>query len=208
MTPQEFFDNLVDLYRRARIPTFKDGAIRRDRCRAVSGGLEDLLAYQIVRNHKDKYLAYIDQYVNPGAKPVMYVDVLLRSKASGEVQHFLDTKTDLGWSSEGLEELCKRFKGQVERAKKVTIKLADELGVETACRVAPDAQCHVVVATRANGRDLTMERLARIQRETAVSIYVLSDGEHPNSFSRQPTSHYPSERIAQSEFQRLHTALQ
>lgn len=208
MSAQEFFDHLVGLYQRARLPTFENPAIRRHRCRAVSGGLEDLLAHHLVVNHGEKYLAYVDQYLNLGTKPVMYVDVLLRDRKTGQVQHFIDAKTDLGWSSEGLETLCERFKSQVERAKQVEPKLLDHEGTEQICTVAPDARCHIVIATRVNGRGLTKDRIARIEREAGVNIFVLSDGEHPNSFSRQADARYPAKFIAESEFKRLYAALQ
>jgi hypothetical protein len=207
MTAQEFFDSLVRLYQQARIPTFESSAIRRGRCRAVSGALEDLLASLIVLNHSGRYLAFVDQYVNLGTKPVMYVDVLLYDKAVGQVTHFIDAKTDLGWSSEGLEALCKHFRQQVKRATQVKLKLVDQDGAETACAVSPSAQCHIVIATRVNGRGLTPERISGVERDLGVSIFVLSDGEHPNAFSRSAEAHYPAKYIAQSEFTRLHAAL-
>lgn len=207
MNSQEFFNNLVNLYQHARIPCFASLAIKRDRCRSVSGALEDLLAYMIVQNHDGKYLAYVDQYLNLGKKPVMYVDVLLYNQTNRKVEHFIDAKTDLGWSSTGLEALCRRFKQQVERAKQVRVKLVDQTGVERYLPVSSDAQCHVVIATRVNGRGLTAERIDRIQRDLGVNVFVLSDGLHPNSFSRQVGANYPANLIAESEFERLHAAL-
>lgn len=173
----------------------------------MSGSLEDLLAYMIVKNHEGKYLAYVDQYLNLGKKPVMYVDVLLYNQTNRQVQHFIDAKTDLGWSSTELDALCRRFKQQVERAKQVRVKLVDQTGVETYFSVSSDAQCHVVIATRVNGRGLTAERIDRIQRDLGVNVFVLSDGVHPNSFSRQAGANYPANFIAESEFERLHAAL-
>lgn len=207
MTPTEFFNNLIGLYRRARIPTFEDTAIYRHRCRAVSGGLEDLLAYYICRNHANKYLVYVDQYLNLGAKQVMYADILLLERATGQICHFLDAKTDLGWSSEGLEQLSCHFKRQVERAKAVALPLMDENGNIREFSVSQDAKCHIVVATRANGRGLNPAKLRIIEAECGVNVFVLSEEKHPNSFSFNSQAEYPSKYINLPEFDRLYSAL-
>lgn len=207
MNSQEFFNQFIGLYRQARIPTFADDSIRRDRCRSVSGGLEDLLAFFIAKNIPGKYRIYVDQHLNLGKRLAMYPDIVLLSRESDQVKHFIDAKTDLGWNRDKLEFMCEKLFDQAEASKRVAVKLVGHTGEVGEHRVAVDAKCHLVIGTRVNSGNLDASRVAEVERKTGVAIYVLSESKHPNLFSKGAESVYPESCIAQDAIDRLLGAL-
>lgn len=208
MDSQELFDKFIGLYKQARIPTFQDEFIRRDRCRSVSGGLEDLLAYFIAKRVPGKYMIYVDQHLNLGKRSVMYPDITLLTRQSGKVAHFIDAKTDLGWTRDKLEFMCRKLADQTRAAKVVAVKLVGHAGQVDEYEVSCDVKCHLVVGTRVNSGKLDEQELAAIEERTGVCIYVLSERKHPNVFSKGAESVFPASCISQSDIDRLVCSLQ
>lgn len=203
MTPKTFFRKFVDLYREAREPTFRTAGVHRSRCRSVSGGLEDLTAAYIARNNPGAYRIFVDHSVPIGDGKVRYPDLVVCEKQTQVVRSYVDVKVDLGWKRDRIEAMCEELRNVAVATAGKEMKLGPNPKTRKLYRVVEDPSCHLVVGALANGGDTTPEKAAEMAREYRVEFYVLSEGKHPNEFSRQRGCTFDGLEIRQPDMKRL-----
>jgi hypothetical protein len=203
MSHDEFFRQFVDLYRRARIPTFPAEGITRARCRSVSGGLEDLTAAYIVRNMPDQYQIFVDQPVSLGGRDVRYPDLVVCESRRRVVCSFLDVKTDLGWKRDEIKAMCDRLRELADAKAGSTIMLGSNRTTRMPYTVAERPSCHVVVGAWPNSGNTIPIDAITLARECGVEFYILSEGKHPNHYSGDLENTFDDLVIRSADMQRL-----
>lgn len=203
MTSDEFFSRLVELYRRARMPTFETEGITRARCRSVSGGLEDLVAAYIVRNLPGRFHIFVDQPVSIGRGVLRYPDLVLCDNDRKAVCSFVDVKTDLGWKRDEIEAMSIKLRQLADATAAKMMKLGPTPNTRRSHDVVERPACHLVVAAWPNSGKTSPAAAAAIALESGVEFYVLSEGRHPNHFSRGTEDVFADLVIRRSDMARL-----
>jgi hypothetical protein len=187
MTPAQYLDKVIGLYRRAKVPRFPHPRIHRGRAPAVASALEDLTALFLAMNLPRTYEFWVDQPVSfPSLTERVYFDV---AQVRGSViRHVIELKTDLGWERSEFVSRCRerrdrmrRFRGAIGRLDGEPIEMATRCGY------------HLVVLSGANFPRRALDvGLAKVRRlEPAVYVYILTRGVHPNAFVTHPGSKRP-----------------
>lgn len=205
MSPEEYFIQLIDLYQAARNPKFCNPKILRGRSKSVSSDMEDLTALFLVLNLNRHAMLYTDQPVKfLGHRQPKYPDILIH-ESNGDINHLVDTKTDMGWNRNGVFAFCKEWDALIDSIK----------GSETEFKTGKDKQVlkgrfssnlkyHVVVASEINSGHQILKDYERVKNELQnVNLYFLSTGCHPNSYQFSPQEILTNIEINHSDFERL-----
>lgn len=205
MSPKEYFKQLINLYQEARNPKFYNPNILRGRSKSVSSDMEDLTALFLALNLNRHAMFYTDQPVKfIGYRQPKYPDILIH-ESNGNINHLVDTKTDMGWNRNGVFEFCKEWNALINSVK----------GSETEFKTGKDGEVlkglfssnlkyHVVVASEVNSGRQILEDYERVKNECLnVNLYLLSKGCHPNSYQFSPQKILANIEINYPDFERL-----
>lgn len=205
MTPAAFTEAFVSLYRRAREVKFAPDRVTRARARSVSAELEELVAAYIVNNSAEDLHIYVDQPVSVGGGKTPYPDLVVLNKSTNIVTAIADIKTDIGWKRDGIKAMCSKLSVlRDEIIDKGGVNLGPTPKERSHFPVSGSLSCHLIIGTAANSGDLLQKEDAQqIAKDCGVLMYVLSEGLHPNHFSRQANNIFPGLKIRDQDFSLL-----
>lgn len=205
MTPENFVQRFIGLYRRARELSVLSPAVTRARSRSVSSDLEELVAAYVAANSARNLHIYVDQPVSLGARKVAYPDLVVLDVATQTVIAIIDVKTDIGWKRDGMQAMCEKL-ANVRRALAIrgTVQLGPEPKLRSPHKIADDLSCHLVVGALENsGKELQTPETMKIAADNGVLVHLLIEGKHPNHFSRQKLDTFPGMRVRVNDFAAL-----
>jgi len=192
MTQKEFIEAIIAIYKKARHVALPAGLltpdkIRRGRNHSVSGLMEDLVAYFLLRNFPTIDKITIDQPLtirHPGKKTrVIYPDLLLIQK--DVIKAVLDIKTDIGRNRKELVNIVVKSSQTIEELRGKVLSYNDGI-TKQSFEVTGDAhlQGFIVVISKLNINSLLVEKhIAEIEARKQLMhsrLYFLTDGIHPN----------------------------
>lgn len=133
-----------------------------------------------------------------------YPDLMLIR--GGSIDHLIDVKTDIGWGRETLPNSAERHRKDVMRARGSTVQLRDgEDKSSHPYRFSEELTYDIILisAGNVNGETLNagIEGVRRLN--PIVDIFVLSRGEHPNSYRYSERETVSKAEIDHGEFVRL-----
>ena len=126
---------------------------------------------------------------------------------SGVVDHLIDVKTDIGWARDKLPEKAQTHFNDVRRARGATCGLRDSAERATALTypVSKTLTYDIVIISATNVAEDQLSLGVKEARsiDSSVDVFVLSTGQHPNSynFSREETLKHIN--VDHAEFSRL-----
>lgn len=193
MSPADFAEAFVALYRRARTVELKPEKITRARARSVSSELEELIAAYIITNSHEDLHIYVDQPVTLSTGKTQYPDLVVLNKRINQVIAIADIKTDIGWNRGGMEDMCSKLAslrgGLVSTG---SIKLGPEPKQRKPYSVSKFLSTHLVIgAAKNSGDEFRSAEAIEIAKRYGTAVYVLTEGKHPNDFSRQSQGLFP-----------------
>jgi hypothetical protein len=184
MTPEEYFRKIIELYRQSRKPSFNNANIFRGRSASISSRVEDLTALFIALNNPEQCNYFVDQAIKSKGGPNKYPDIVILKK-SGQIKHFLDIKTDMGWNRRGLLDLCKKWQHYLDSVKGQKISFKNgKFKDRIEGRISQKIKFHIVILSRINSGNNLEKDISQIQSDKNlknIRIYVMSSGKHPNS---------------------------
>ena len=201
MTPEEFYRQLISLYRQAREPVFYHPSLARGRSHSISSQAEDLFGLFLAMNTPRRCKFYIDQAMQFGEKKY-YPDVVIQ-ETSGTIYDLVDLKTDIGWSRKALPGLCQRWDERLRQVKGTGTYFNDgRTKKEIRGNFAEDIILHIVILTAANGGNLAAQ-IKQLPKYDHVQVYLMADGKHPNTYGIKPTDLLAKMGVVQAEFDRF-----
>ena len=194
MTPQDFMLSIIEEYRAARLTSAELPNIRRGRSHSISSKAEDFLSEYLVRADATLELVYVDQPISLPAhlagtsKAIQrYPDLVL--VRNNTVETLIDLKMDLGWARTKMSEFCEKhtdtlnfFAGKTGRLKDGQTKEAHNFEFSTNLRYV------IVVISGQNINQKSLQQQLEIVKkfEPRVTVLILSNGKHPNSYESDP----------------------
>lgn len=211
MNPKEFISEVVKLYHAARETKYLvEQRIIRGRVRTISADIEDLFAKYLIINNQSIDTILVDKPLSvKRRKSNFYPDITVIK--SNTIVAFFDLKMDLGWMRDKLEVLNKKHAELVDRIRgrdgvtqlyrgdstKSKYLIADSVTYDT-----------VIVSGRNINPDLLKDQSEKAkQYADRAGVFVLSDGEHPNSPQGGPQEVISRITINYSEFEDLSTRI-
>lgn len=210
MTPEIFFEELVKLYSESRNSKFPSANIHRGRSVSISGYLEDLFALFIATNNSKKDCNYlIDQPMSfPSSdlnkQVTKYPDIAIQDQPDLIITDLIDMKTDLGWNRNGMLDFCEDWNRTIELSKGKPTKFKDGKTKEKKDGTfSKNLHLHIVVASQINSGKKVLDHYEEIKNLENVSLYILSDKVHPNSYEFSDKTIFDRMEIRHDEFNRL-----
>lgn len=191
MSPERFIENFVELYRKARIPTFGAASVTRARCRPVSNELEDLIAAYVVANLPEQFHVYVDQYVRLEGRRCTYPDLVLLNQKTQCITCLVEIKTDLGFQLDKLSEACQKLRRTADYIAGHNILLGERSTNQRSFAVSPRVTCHLIIAALGKSGSLAALGVEAMREEFGVRIYAFSENRHPNNFSHTAGNDFP-----------------
>lgn len=204
MTPQDFLLNIIQEYRAARLASADLPTIRRGRSHSISSKAEDYLAEYLIQTDPSLELVYIDQPITLPAhlagtpKAVQrYPDLVL--VRNNTIETLIDLKMDLGWARTKMSEFCEKhaetlsyFAGHIGRLRDGQTKETHNFEFSRNLRYV----IAVISGQNINQKQL-QQQLEEVRKfEPRVTVLILTNGKHPNSYELDP-----HETLAQIEIQ-------
>ncbi len=191
MSPTQYVDKVIELYRLAKLPRYYHPRIQRGRSPDIAAALEDLTAFFLAVNLANEYEFWVDRPLSFRAfgKPLYFDIALVREKV---LEHVIEVKTDLGWER---GEFVARCRERRDRIRRIRGRVGAVHGQEVV-RVASGCGYHLVVVSGENFQpDALREGLKGVRKyEPEIFVYVLTDGIHPNSVAAKNGSKGPNVR--------------
>jgi len=167
MTPELFFEKLINLYVEARKVKFPKDNIVRGRNAVISAHLEDLLAFFIASNNPKNCNYFTDQAIRFG-KNTFYPDVVIQKKCKG-IDHLVDVKADIGWNRKGMLNFCKDWDKRIELVKGQKTSFKDRANDEKLDGVfSQNLKYHVVIVSLVNSGKLVEEHKMEVQKNVKM----------------------------------------
>lgn len=211
MEPNEFFEEVVNLYEISRRLKYPNDLLRRGTSHSISSEIEDLMAHFLVTNLKNKYKIYIAQTlsykINNKNKSCEFDLLLVDNK--NEISNVVEIKTDLGHIRNGLVNYCEKRNCLLNMLRRKLIKCNDGITKEKfTLKFGDKSICHLVIVNNKNisKRELD-ENIKNIKCISNIELYFLSNGEHPNSYKFKGTELIDKISIDEDEFGRLMDSL-
>jgi hypothetical protein len=183
MNPQNFFEEVIELYQNARKAKFKHSQIFRGRNSSISSDLEDLLALYLAKNSKDNYSYFVDQPIKVNdTKNNKYPDIILFEKE--KIFHLIDVKSDIGWHRNTMFEFCEEWNQIIEnwKLKDFSLKTGEEKKLISG-NFDKNLKLHIVIISLKNsGKKILEDEKAINKKLKNIRLYILSDGIHPNAY--------------------------
>ena len=188
MKPSDFILKIINIYQDARVSRYADKKIRRGRSPSISSIAEDLLASYLIYSDKEIDFIYVDQPIHiPNVVKSFIPDIVV--VRNDVITAFLDLKMDLGYKRKGLIDLCEKdhkLLGLI-RGKDCTIK-DGQTKEKTSFAISESAIYDIVVVSDQNiGKATLKEQLSGAKTYNQdVSIHILTEKEHPNTYGVSP----------------------
>lgn len=200
MTPEEYFEEIIKLYRAARAPKFKDESIIRGRGHTISGALEDLTALFISRNIPGKFKIFIDQPMPFGIHGTKYPDLALQNLKGSTISSLVDVKTDLGWGRDGMLEFCHYWNSAINDIKGISVNFkSGVLKSPFQATISKSVKYHIIIGSLKNSGKILESDVKEINKMKNVKLYIFSDGKHPNDYSTTKSKSFDGINIRKSE---------
>lgn len=204
MSPEEYFRKIIELYRHSRDPKFYNPNIKRGRSSSISSELEDLTALFIALNNPNQCRYFTDQPMKFEGNTTKYPDIVIQN-SDGKIENLIDVKTDIGWNRDGLFSFCEEWENRMDSIK----------GTETSFKqgtnksiihgnFSTEIKYHVVIISKENSGTKIETDYVRVKDNfNNVSLYILSEGLHPNNYDLPPSEMMEKIKIHHDEFERL-----
>jgi hypothetical protein len=209
MTPNDFLEQLIELYVEARNSKFESPNIFRGRSSSVSSGLEDLFTHFIAINNPNICNYFIDQPMKfVGEKNIKYPDIVIQHQDGG-IEHLVDMKADLGWNRHGMIEFCKEWEDRIEALKGTETSFKNGRSKQIVRgKFSEKLKYHIVVVSKENsGKKILDDHEKVIKDFKNVRLYILSDQIHPNDYKFCKEDILERINIKVDEFERLLNAV-
>ncbi|BCZ46836.1 hypothetical protein psyc5s11_29030 [Clostridium gelidum] len=211
MEPNEFFEEVINLYEISRRTKYPNDLIRRGTSHSISSEIEDLMAQFLVTNLKNKYKIYIAQTlsykINNKSKSCEFDLLLVDNK--NEINNVVEIKIDQGHIRNGVVNYCKNRRYLLDMLERNLCKCNDGITKEKfTLKFGDKPTCHLVIVSNKNisKRELD-ENIKKIKCISNIELYFLSNGEHPNSYKFKGTELIDKISIDKDEFGRLMDSL-
>jgi len=204
MSPTEYFRKIIELYHQSRDPKYYNPNIKRGRSSSISSELEDLTALFIALNNPNQCSYYTDQPMKFQGTTTKYPDIVIQNK-NGLIKDLIDVKTDIGWNRGGMYPFCKEWEERIESIKgtKTSFKQGKNK-LMTDGTFSKKLKYHVLVVSKINsGNKIDSDHVNVNKDFKNVSLYVLSDGVHPNNYKFSISETINKINIIEKEFDRL-----
>jgi hypothetical protein len=176
----------------------------RARARSISSDLEELVASYIIASTNKNLHIYVDQPVSIGNGRVAYPDLVILDKDLSKVVAIADVKTDIGWNRNGIESMCKKLSTVREAIKANSLDLGTEPKLRKPFVVSEALDCHLIIGASVNsGKLLQSSEALEIATSFGVHLYILTEGKHPNNFSRQAGNTFIGMTVRCEDFNNL-----
>ena len=213
MKPQEFFSQLIDLYKQQQSSKKIAENIFRGRSRSVSSEAEDLMAQFISKNIKRQCTYYVDQPLQFGASNIVkYPDIFILENDK-TISHLIDIKLDVGWNRDAMLDFCGiRHREVIKVLGKTTqFNTKNEMGgrIENKnIRFSENLTYNILLLSKENAKKgLLDEHYAQIlNKYRNIKLYILSEGIHPNEYVTKEEI-MAKLQVNDAEFQRLLSTL-
>jgi hypothetical protein len=186
MRPEDFFKELIRLYRKAKKQKYSELNIFRGRSISVSGEVEDLFAKFIAENTSKRHLYFVDQPMKFEGHSTKYPDIVIQDDEGGLIRNLIDIKLDLGWKkSTGIFDFCKEWDELIESVKDTETYFKQKQGhdkIRREGRFSKKLKYHVVVISKKNSGKHIEDDQEKVKKLKNVCLYVLSEGIHPNKY--------------------------
>ena len=204
MSPEEYFRKIIELYHQSRDPKYYNPNIKRGRSSSISSSLEDLTALFIALNNPNQCSYFTDQPIKFGGSTVKYPDIVIQNK-DGYIQNLIDVKTDIGWNRNGMYSFCEEWEKRIESIKdtKTSFRHGKDKTIIQG-KFSEDLKYHVLVVSKVNsGKKIESDYIQVKNNLKNVSLYLLSDGVHPNSYEYGISDTIENIAINSEEFERI-----
>lgn len=175
----DFFDELVQMYKRARIITLRESSPNVKRCtkKVVSGEAEDLFgiyAYELI-NDTDSSKILICPTIRIANKSRIPDIVICKGY---EIMEMWDLKMDMGWNRGALPDLLKDHDDMVNSilTLKSGVKMQDHV-----YSVSQKLKYNILVVSTANGGNPAFEKAILLKLKHANIFRIFDEKYHPNS---------------------------
>ena len=208
MSPEEYYQKIVALYRSARFPKFRDETIIRGRSHTISGALEDLTALFISKNIPGKFIIFIDQPMPFGTHGSKYPDLAIKNLKNNTITSLVDVKTDLGWGRDKMLEFCQYWNSAIEDIKGSSVKFKSGIPKNYyECDISKNVKYHIIISSLKNSGNTLENDVNKINKMKNVKLYIFSDGKHPNDYSNTKTKNLDGINIRKSEINSFLSAI-
>ncbi|MHA3048548.1 hypothetical protein [Acinetobacter sp. ANC 4639] len=189
MKPQEFFSQLVDLYKQQQNSKKIAENIFRGRSRSISSAAEDLVAQFISKNIKRHCIYYVDQPLQFGASNIVkYPDIFILENDK-TISHLIDIKLDVGWNRDAMLDFCAIRHHEVMNVlgKLTQFNTKNEMGdkIENKnMRFSENLTYHILLLSKENAKkDILDKHYAQVlNKYKNIKLYIFSEGIHPNEY--------------------------
>ncbi|GBE15193.1 hypothetical protein BMS3Abin14_01247 [bacterium BMS3Abin14] len=204
MPPKEYFRKLIELYSESRETKYYNPNIFRGRSSSISSQLEDLTALFIALNNPDHCTYYIDQPVRFGSSKTRYPDIVIQN-GDKTIENLIDVKADIGWNRDGMYKFCMEWEDRIKAVQGTETTFTDGKSKEKRHgKFSKRLKYHVLIATLENSGKTLKNDHDKIKNECSnVNLYLLSDGQHPNTYGLTQQDVLDKINIQDDEFRRF-----
>ena len=133
-----------------------------------------------------------------------YPDIVIQNEDS-VIENLVDVKTDTGWNRNGMYHFCMEWENRIESVKGKKTSFSDgKSKIKKQGKFSARLKYHVIVASLVNSGKMITEDYQKVLEECSnVSLYILSDGIHPNHYGLPQDQILTQLNIREPEFERL-----
>jgi hypothetical protein len=203
MTQQDFIDKIRQAYLNARnfayTPILNTQSLTRGTSHSISSLTEDLFGCYCTEKitnstgitiHIDPQLSFCGTTLkNKSGKKSLLIRPDIAIEKNGTINCMFDLKTDLGYKRTELFNQAKERNDQVEAIKKSSAKCNDgKTKVQRTLKFSDDLKFIFIVISQGNINKKTQDDfITQIRQLKNVEIYLLTTGDHLNSYHNNPT---------------------
>ena len=204
MNERDLIYKITTLYRTARKSKFPNKKIKRGRSHSIASSVEDLFA-RFLMNKAKPGLIYVDQPISiEGFKTQNYPDISIVH--NNIITAFCDLKIDMGWNRTGLFSLCKKQNKWIGNVVGKKCKIRDGVTkTDSFYHTSGGATYNIVLISSQNiNQALLNKQIQNSKRfNPKVEVFILTSGEHPNTYGISIKNLMKKILINKSEFKRL-----